>query len=116
MKVKLYKDGKIICYRRGWKTLITTDTEVDNKVFEAKASFCQTIHCFLSSNDLMNYVTIALFMTLAAFLVFVTVPKLRMLYIGVYIKISISMPVIFIFLLVYRYKFYFGKFLENNID
>jgi len=110
VKIKIDKNSNVI-YRRGLKTLITNkDAEVDDEVFKAGASFPQTIHHFLFSKAIMNYVTIVLFAAALAFLVCVSVREFR-IYLVVIAKVSGSVAGIFIALLIYRSRLWKWKIL-----
>ena len=111
MKIKIDEEEGNAIYRRGLKTLIVNmDAKVDDEVFKAGASFSQTIHHFLFSKAIMNYVTIVLFAVALAFLVCVSARELRV-YLVVIAKVSGSVAGIFIALLIYRSRLWKWKIL-----
>lgn len=101
MKIKILKNGDIT-YRQGWKTLIANmDAKVDGEVFEAGASFLQTIYVLLFSKTVMNSVIIALFASVLAFVICVEVREFR-IYMPIAIKVPAFVAGILIALLLYR--------------
>jgi hypothetical protein len=101
VKVKIAKNGDVI-YRQGLKTLIANqDTNVNKNVFEARASFSQTIHYLLSTKAVLNFSTSVMMAASLSFIFCSLVREFRM-FAGIVMKISIFAIIAFASLLVYR--------------
>lgn len=105
MRMEINKNGDAI-YSKGLKTLITNmDAKVNDKLFEAEASYLLTIYRFFFSKILMNSVVVALFMSTFALAICVVVRELRV-YAPMAVKVSASTAGIFMGLLINRSVFW----------
>lgn len=103
--MKILKNGNII-YRRGWKTLVANfDGKVDDEIFEAEASFFQTVNLLFLSDILINIITIFLILSTSIFLLIVFVREFR-IYIAFAIRVVIAGMIFFFCLILYRSHFW----------
>lgn len=105
MRMEINKNGDVV-YSKGLKTLITNmDAKVNDKLFEAEASYLLTIYRFFFSKILMNSVVVVLFVSTFALAICVVVREFRV-YAPMAVKVSASTAGIFMGLLINRSVFW----------